>query len=96
MKPPKEPKVWRWPRLYWTEDPEQVDLIIIYPDGRYADRYAERTYSGMNNSVFMERTFFIPCWFILGPTMTPNQQRRAMMKYAKDNGFERIFIGEIK
>lgn len=92
MKPPKEPKTFRHPRLYWADvDGINSEMILIYPDGE-----AERT-SNHEPRTFRHcplRIFYLPCWHRLG--MTAPQAVRAMKRYAKRHGFEREFVGEVR
>lgn len=100
MKPPKEPKSFRHPRIYtrtWYRDgtagqylgAASAEVIIIYPDGRAPER--TRTNGADSFRIFEGAR---PCWFKQGTT--PEQQVQTMKKFAWDIGFKRIFVGEIK
>lgn len=89
----KEPKEWTRPRLYWTDsgDPDHCPLVIIYPD----ETRPERTYAGRAGGYFPDLIRNICCWFESRMLGNPEMQRKAMMNYAKKNGFKRYFIGEL-
>lgn len=93
MNPPKENmKSWKWPRLYWSET-ALFEFIIIYPDGksqRSTSCYPHRPIWGY----WFEK--LVACWDQERRTRNPFEARKLMMKYAKDYGFQRIFVGEIK
>ena len=92
MKPPKEPKTWKYPRLYMrtrrraclSEDEVSTRLIIIYPNG-----VAE--WSRALKSSEWEPS---PCWY--HPLASAEENRLAMMKLNVCGFGNPIFIGEIK
>lgn len=105
MKPPKEPKTWKYPRLYWAEFPYEsmvfwrsAEFIVIYPDG-----HAERSptlWSYERGSFWHtwsegHEEVLAPCWRF-GCANNPEGMRQAMLDYANEMGFKRIFVGEIK
>ena len=109
-KQPKEPKKWKYPRLYATVNKKTVvdpdnsalggiaGLIIIYPDGRPPEMAWADMYS------YQEYTWrnHPPCWYE-ERTMRgkPELQVKAFKEYAQNDyiinrSFHRIFIGEVK
>ena len=68
-----------------------IEFIIIYPDGK-----SERSRT-MENIIFYEDCFsdHNPCWDAPQEITCPWEALRKMKQYAKDNGFERVFVGEV-
>lgn len=92
---PKEPKAWKWPRLYGTFDVETPRnnpsaLVIIYPDGRPAERTSSATQS------FADGFAHTPCWLWGYDLTSPEAQRILMILWCDRNKVKRYFLGEIK
>jgi len=93
MKPPKEPKTWKRPRLYYqpTCDVDRSRIRIIYPDGR----------SEWNSSGYHVEISFPPCWSEgiigeYGKNETPQAALKAMRVHDRDCGYKpAIFCGEL-
>ena len=87
MKKPKEPKIFKWPRMYATfhgPNPKYCRLRIIEPDGTctwYPTHYHENG-------------FLSCCWARKG--LSPKQQIKRMKEHDKLTKGKTIFIGEIK
>lgn len=90
MKQPKEPKIFKWPRIYYGRSHEKDDdrVRIIYPDVRCSEFY----YVSLDVSFGYYWT--TPCWYSCLYDSFKNIE--AMKKYDKESGLKTIFIGEIK
>lgn len=86
MKPPKEPRSFKWPRMYvrFGHSADYCRLRIIEPNGR-------STWFG---SLDGEEYMASPCWH--RDYMNAKQAVEAMKKYDQKYSIETIFIGEIK
>lgn len=99
MKPPKEPKSFKYPRLYWRPMKHEhsfiATLVIIYPKGR---RTTERTaFHNQDASVqfFNINGNCLPaCWD--EDWFTPEERVLRLKEYAQNHGIKTIFLGEIK
>lgn len=102
MRKPKEPKTFKYPRLYWSPDchePEIFDvaeLRIIYPDGS-TDRVMS-TDSMFGEPYFLKNTC---CWDLQQDKLeelvqNPLEQLDRLKEHCLREGASCIFIGEIK
>jgi len=88
MKPPKEPKSFKYPRLYMRDihlsKSNVAEAIIIYPDGSPAERTfvsldANANCFGNNRKTVCWQADF---WSRVFCPMTPEEQVRTMKAYA--------------
>jgi hypothetical protein len=92
-KPPKEPKTFKHPRLYWREDGEEEywqRLRIIYPNGDAEWGCGAYFWYG---SCWASRT---PCWADPKKIKNGHEAVRLMKGYDRQCGYETIFLGEIR
>lgn len=99
MKRPKEPKTFKYPRIYARPEANSdshvnvSSMIIVYPDGRPAERmYIDIEYILSRDA---SDDWHIACWN-QNRDMTPQRQVDVLKAYARQFGYETIFIGEIK
>lgn len=103
MKPPKEPKSFKWPRLYWTPWNKRgvAQMRIIYPDKRPPERTAWHPGIRELDEVFDYNGLLLPCcwhpsFYGDGSEWTPKRNLIELKTFCKFKKQECIFIGEIK
>lgn len=102
MKPPKEPRTWRRPRLYYQEAPgdkrHPSRIRIIYPDGKsewfwYNSSPVEVFEPCWSESYYKSETIYGEAF---GQDSSPYEALCRMREYDKRNGWPPAdFLGEL-
>lgn len=93
MKPPKEPKKFNYPRLYWRTNFNPIsadsvaEAVIIYPGPKMSER------TNLTDSCFYEHPH-VACWD--DPGLNPKERINSLKKMGRSVGYKTVFLGEIK